>query len=161
MSSFGLSEIRGALRGLQRSPIIALSAVACIALGLGSTAAISSAVDRALVQRLPFRAPERIVTVYRTTPHFDTGPFSPLNYLDLARLTTSVSQLAAVGYDGHATLFDPIAGKRVFELRSLAAGRPDDRAAESQVAFSADGSWLLSTNWDGSLNVWDGRPLPL
>ena len=72
--------------------------MACIALGLGSTAAISSAVDRALVQRLPFRAPERIVTVYRTTPHFDTGPFSPLNYLDLARLTTSVPQLAAIGF---------------------------------------------------------------
>ena len=98
MSPFGLSEIRGAFRGLQRSPIIALSAVACIALGLGSTAAISSAVDRALVQRLPFRAPGRIVTVYRTTPHFDTGPFSPLNYLDLARLSTNVSQLAAIGF---------------------------------------------------------------
>jgi predicted permease len=98
VSPFGLSEIRGAFRGLRRSPIIALSAVACIALGLGSTAAISSAVDRALVQRLPFRAPERIVTVYRTTPHFDTGPFSPLNYLDLARLSTRVSQLAAIGF---------------------------------------------------------------
>jgi len=98
VSLFGLSEIRGAFRGLQRSPLIALSAVACIALGLGSTAAISSAVDRALVQRLPFRAPERIVTVYRTTPHFDTGPFSPLNYLDLARLSTGVPQLAAIGF---------------------------------------------------------------
>jgi putative ABC transport system permease protein len=98
VSPFGLSEIRGAFRGLRRSPIIALSAVACIALGLGSTAAISSAVDRALVQRLPFRAPERIVTVYRTTPHFDTGPFSPLNYLDLARLSTRVPQLAAIGF---------------------------------------------------------------
>ena len=94
----GLTEIRGAFRGLQRSPTIALSAVVCIALGLGSTAAISSAVDRALVQLLPFRAPERIVTVYRTTPHFDTGPFSPLNYLDLARLSTSVPELAAIGY---------------------------------------------------------------
>ena len=93
MSPFGLSEIRGAFRGLQRSPIIALSAVACIALGLGSTAAISSAVDRALVQRLPFRAPERIVTVYRTTPNFDTGPFSPLNYLDLARLSVAVREI--------------------------------------------------------------------
>src|SRR5689334_16853345 len=94
----GLTEIRGAFRGLQRSPTIALSAVVCIALGLGSAAAISSAVDRALVQRLPFRAPERIVTVYRTTPHFDNGPFSPLNYLDLARMSTSVPQLAAIGF---------------------------------------------------------------
>ena len=79
MSPFGLSEIRGAFRGLQRSPLIALSAVACIALGLGSTAAISSAVDRALVQRLPFEAPERIVTVYRSTPHFDLRNFSRSN----------------------------------------------------------------------------------
>jgi WD40 repeat protein len=67
-------------------------------------------------------------------------------------------RLAAIGYDGHATLFDPIAGKRVFELRNLAPGRPDDMAADARVAFSPDGSWLLSTNWDGSLNVWDGRP---
>ena len=91
-----LAEIRGAVRGLQRSPTIALSAVACIALGLGSTAAISSAVDRALVQRLPFHDPARIVTVYRTTPDFDTGPFAPLNYLDLARMSRSMAQLSAI-----------------------------------------------------------------
>lgn len=93
-----LSEIRGAVRGLRRTPTIALSAVGCIALGLGSTAAISSAVDRALVQRLPFRDPGQIVTVYRTTPHFETGPFSAPNYLDLARLSTSIPQLAAIGF---------------------------------------------------------------
>lgn len=93
MSPFGLSEIRAAFRGLQRSPIIALSAVACIALGLGSTATISSAVDRALVQRLPFRAPERIVTVYRTTPHFDTGTTA-----DILRLVTrQAMRLLAIG----------------------------------------------------------------
>jgi predicted permease len=96
--SAGLTEIRGAFRGLQRSPTMALSAVVCIGLGLGSTAAISSAVDRALVQRLPFQEPERIVTVYRTTPHFDTGPFAPRNYLDLARGSAAVPQLAAIGY---------------------------------------------------------------
>ena len=99
MSLFsGLTEIRGAFRGLLRTPTIALSAVVCIGLGLGSTAAISSAVDRALVQRLPFRDPGRIVTVYRTTPHFDTGPWAPLNYLDLARMSRSISQLAAIGF---------------------------------------------------------------
>jgi predicted permease len=96
--SAGLTEIRGAFRGLQRSPTMALSAVVCIGLGLGSTAAISSAVDRALVQRLPFQEPERIVTVYRTTPHFDTGPFAPRNHLDLARGSAAVPQLAAIGY---------------------------------------------------------------
>lgn len=91
-----LAELRGALRGLRRSPTIAASAVVCIALGLGSTAAISSAVDRALVQRPPFRDPGRIVTVYRTTPHFDTGPWAPLNYADLARTSRAIPQLSAI-----------------------------------------------------------------
>jgi putative ABC transport system permease protein len=91
-----LSELRGALRGLRRAPTIAASAVVCIALGLGSTAAISSAVDRALVQRPPFRDPGRIVTVYRTTPHFDTGPWAPLNYADLARTSRAIPQLSAI-----------------------------------------------------------------
>jgi WD40 repeat protein len=67
-------------------------------------------------------------------------------------------RLAAVGYDGNATLIDPIAGKRVFQLRSLADRRPDEMAADARVAFSPDGSYLLSTNWDGSINVWDGSP---
>jgi putative ABC transport system permease protein len=92
----GLTEIRGVIRGLLRAPTIAASAVLCIALGLGSTAAVSSAIDRALVQRLPFREPERMVTVYRTTPHFDTGPFSPANYLDLASRSKRIEELAAI-----------------------------------------------------------------
>ena len=95
--SSSLTELHAAARGLRRSPVIALSAVVCIALGLGSTAAISSAVDRALVQRLPFQDPSRLVTVYRTTPHFETGPFAPGTYLELARSARSVSQLAAIG----------------------------------------------------------------
>ncbi|HEY1376086.1 MAG TPA: protein kinase, partial [Gemmataceae bacterium] len=67
-------------------------------------------------------------------------------------------RLAAVGYDGITTLLDPVAGKRVFQLPSLAGSRPDEYAANARVAFSPDGAWLLSTNWDGSLNLWDGTP---
>lgn len=93
---YRLTEIRGAVRGLLRAPAIAASAVLCIGLGLGATAAVSSAIDRALVQRLPFRQPERVVTVYRTTPHFDTGPFSPANFVDLARLSRRIEELAAI-----------------------------------------------------------------
>jgi hypothetical protein len=32
-------------------------------------------------------------------------------------------------------------------------------ASNARVAFSSDGNWLLSTNWDGSINVWDGTPV--
>ena len=91
-----LRELRQTARGLRRAPIITVSAIFCIALGVGATTAIASAIDRALLRPLPFHEPGRLVTVYRTTPHFDTGPFSPPNYEDLARMTTQLEGLAAV-----------------------------------------------------------------
>lgn len=91
-----ITELSAALRALRRAPLVSVSAILCIALGIGSTAAISSAISRALLQPLPFRSPERLVTVYRTTPHFDTGPFAPSNYSDLARETRQLEALAAI-----------------------------------------------------------------
>jgi len=91
-----ITEILAAVRSLRRAPLVSGSAIVCIGLGIGSTAAISSAISRALLQPLPFREPERLVTVYRTTPHFDTGPFSPANYSDLARETRQLEGLAAI-----------------------------------------------------------------
>jgi hypothetical protein len=45
-----------------------------------------------------------------------------------------------------------------FQLRGLSPQRPNDAASDARVAFSPDGNWLVSTNWDGSLNLWDGTP---
>src|SRR5688500_10571085 len=91
-----VTELVSAARALRRAPLVSGSAILCIALGIGATAAISSAISRALLQPLPFRDPERLVTVYRTTPHFDTGPFSPANYADLARDVRQLAALAAM-----------------------------------------------------------------
>src|SRR5687768_429574 len=91
-----VTELLSAARSLRRAPLVSASAILCVALGIGATAALSSAISRALLQPLPFRDPERLVTVYRTTPHFDTGPFSPANYGDLARDTRQLEALAAV-----------------------------------------------------------------
>jgi len=55
-------------------------------------------------------------------------------------------RLAAVGYDGVVTLYDPAAGKRVFQLGGLAPSRPGDAACDARVAFSPDGRWFVSTN---------------
>jgi len=90
------SDLRGTPRRLLRAPAVTLSAVLCLGLGLGVTAATFSAIDRALLQRLPFREPDRLVTVYRTTPQFNTGPFSAPNYEDLARASHQLEAMAAV-----------------------------------------------------------------
>ena len=91
-----VTELAAAARALRRAPLVSGAAILCIGLGIGATAALSSAINRALLQPLPFRNPERLVTVYRTTPHFNTGPFSPANYADLARETRQLEALAVV-----------------------------------------------------------------
>src|SRR5688500_1888948 len=97
MPTLAISDaLRSAVRGLVKAPAVSVSAILCLGLGLGATAAIASAIDRALLKPLPFESPERLVTVYRTTPHFNTGPFSAPNYLDLAGSLRQIESLAAV-----------------------------------------------------------------
>ena len=60
MVMFTRADFRAAARGLIRSPAVALSAVVCLGLGLGATAAIAGAIQRALLSPLPFRAPDRL-----------------------------------------------------------------------------------------------------
>jgi len=96
MSLHVWSDLRSTPRRLLRAPAVTLSAILCLGLGLGVTSATFSAIDRTLLQPLPFREPDRLVTVYRTTPQFNTGPFSAPNYEDLARATHQIEALAAV-----------------------------------------------------------------
>jgi predicted permease len=90
------NSLRRSFRSLRRTPTVTLAALLCLALGLGATTAIFSAVNAALIRRLPFLHPERLVSVFRTTPHISHGPFSPATYLDLRAGTRSLEQLAAI-----------------------------------------------------------------
>jgi putative ABC transport system permease protein len=160
-----VTELLAAVRSLRRAPLVSGSAIVCIALGIGSTAAISSAISRALLQPLPFRDPERLVTVYRATPHFNTGPFSPPNYTDLARETHQLEGLAAIAHttallqltDEAAqvsvkrvtgNLF-PLLGVRALRGRMLTAD--DDRADASQVVVIGEELWRERFGGDASL----------
>jgi len=160
-----VTELFAAVRSLRRAPLVSGSAIVCIALGIGSTAAISSAISRALLQPLPFRDPERLVTVYRTTPHFNTGPFSAPNYTDLARETHQLTGLAAIApttallqlTDEAAqvsvkrvtgNLF-PLLGVRALRGRMLTAD--DDRADAPQVVVVGEELWRERFGGDASL----------
>ena len=97
MTPFSIPDLRDAARGLRRAPTVTLSAILCLALGLGVTTAVSSAIDRALLQSLPYRDPATLVTVYRTAPQANNWPFSVANYLDLARESHQLADLAVIG----------------------------------------------------------------
>jgi predicted permease len=110
----------------------------------------------ALLKPLQFTEPEGLVTVFRTTPQFDTGPFSPANYLDLKRETRTLESLAAA--TGGAWLMQQASGGSdrvvvtriaggIFEMLGVSAlrgrlfGDADDSADRPAVVVLAESFW--------------------
>ena len=58
-----MSDARFGLRRLRNRPAFAFSTIAVIALGIGATTAVFSAVDAALIRPLPFLRPSELVTL--------------------------------------------------------------------------------------------------
>jgi putative ABC transport system permease protein len=83
-----LGDLRLAARGLRANPGFAAAAILSLALSIGGVTAVCSAFNDFLLRPLPFRAPDRLVTVtQRNTEHADelvTGVTSPANYRDWA-----------------------------------------------------------------------------
>ena len=63
-------DVRYAARGLARRPGFTAVAVLTLAIGIGGTTAIFSAVNALLLRRLPYAAPEQLMTVSLTSPAF-------------------------------------------------------------------------------------------
>ncbi len=64
-----IRDARLALRSFGRSPLFTATAVVTLALGIGATTAIFSAVNRILLHPLPFRGGDRLVYVWRQNPN--------------------------------------------------------------------------------------------
>ena len=60
-------DVRYALRGFHRSPGFALLCIGIMALGIGANTAVFSVVNAVLLRPLPYREPNRIVTLSYTT----------------------------------------------------------------------------------------------
>jgi macrolide transport system ATP-binding/permease protein len=74
-------DVRYSLRLLRRAPGFAAIAILTLAVGIGSTTAVFSIVNRALLAPLPIERPEQIVSVNHLGAGFPT--FSYPHYLDL------------------------------------------------------------------------------
>ncbi|OWK39957.1 hypothetical protein FRUB_05847 [Fimbriiglobus ruber] len=55
------------------------------------------------------------------------------------------------------SLHDAADGSPIMRLPGLVGNLGEDPASDARVAFSPDGQWMLSTNWDGTMNLWDAR----
>lgn len=86
-----LQDTRFGLRQLFKNPGFTLSAVLCLALGIGANAAAFSFVRSFLFQTAPIREPESLVRMYLKYSHgLEFGSWSYPDFLDLREATTDV-----------------------------------------------------------------------
>lgn len=104
-------DLRYAARGLRRNPLFTLTAVFAAALGIGSTTAVFSVVDRILFRSLPYPHDERLVSLGMMAP-LDTNEFLfAENYFDWRRHQTpfeSITSFVAGSYDCDLTQVNPV-----------------------------------------------------
>ena len=95
-------DLRIGLRTLMRAPMMAMTIVATVGLGIGATTVIFGAVNTALLQPLPYREPDRLFRIYTDAPP-NKFRFSVADYLALQAQQTQFDQVA--GYTNTTMAF--------------------------------------------------------
>jgi len=115
-----MSAIRQAIRSLWKARGFSAIAIATIALGVAANTAVFSVVDAVLLRPLPFRDPDRIVTLTHANPRRDMrdATISFASYEDLAARGRMFVRVSAYTYDsfnltGDRTTPEELPGVRV------------------------------------------------
>ena len=92
-----MQDLRYALRSLLKSPGFTVTAVAVLAIGIGATGALFSAVDAVLLRSLPFEEPDRLLALWETNPerNWTQAQVAAANYVDWRERTTAFTDIAA------------------------------------------------------------------
>src|SRR5207247_10535548 len=86
-----LQDVRYALRQMRRAPVLATAIVLTMGLGLGAAAAIFTSSEAALVEPLPYAAPDRLVHLWEIRAGTDErSPTAYPNVLDWRAPTSNL-----------------------------------------------------------------------
>ena len=86
---------RFALRQIARSPLFAAVSILTVAIGIGATTAIMSAVRGIVLRPLPFEAPDDLVRIYSRSARLGPTAVSVPDFADLRAQTVSFEGMAA------------------------------------------------------------------
>jgi putative ABC transport system permease protein len=152
-----LQDLRYAIRTLIKNPTFSVVALLTLALGIGANSVMFTIVNGVLLKPLPYRHPERLLTLWERHLHDGTlGTVAPANFVDWREQSHSFEKIAALdpypdfilsGY-GEAKRF---AGAAVsadfFSLLGvqMALGRDflpaEDRPGQNQVVILSHSIW--------------------
>src|SRR5881398_191464 len=90
-------DIRYGLRALRASPGFSITAIVCLALGIGANTAIFSVVNAVLLRPLPFQEPERLMMVWNKGLEAAGGDRTPLAVADLLDWRARSQSFESVG----------------------------------------------------------------
>jgi putative ABC transport system permease protein len=105
-------DLRYTRRTLGRARGFALTATAIVALGVGANTAAFSITDFVLIRPLPFREPDRLVTIWQRSPGYSRMELSPANIRDWKQAATSFERIGIYRNYG-ATLMGATEPERV------------------------------------------------
>jgi putative ABC transport system permease protein len=158
-------DVRFALRQLARSPGFTLVAILTLALGIGPTTAIFSAVEAVALRGFDYAHPERTVLVMERWQGRDGGGVSAGNYTDWRARSTGFEQLAAVHWDSfnlsEGSAPERVEGARVtWNYFAVFGARPalgrtfdaaEDEPGKDDVVVLGHGLWTRRFGADPSL----------
>ena len=97
-----INDLRYAARALMRAPGFAIIAVLTLALGIGATTTIFSAVRAVVLRPLPYPEPGELAQVFTIWRGNESSAHSPPNFFDLRAQNSTFAELAAFAEQGLA-----------------------------------------------------------
>ena len=87
-------NLRGALRGLRKSPGFAVAVIVTLALGMGANTAVFSAIYAVVLRPLPFPEGDRLVSIEQINPRAGIHQVAPVRLEEWNRLNTTFSAIS-------------------------------------------------------------------
>jgi predicted permease len=129
-----LREWRYALRGLLRSPSYTVAVISTLALGVGASAAVFSAIYSLVLKPLPYRDPERLAAIYPIDPVSKTRRQMALANVDeLEARSRTLSAIGAARLRSYGLQATPESPVEVVMVGQASAGFMTALAAPIQV----------------------------